>query len=92
MVGEVPFARGMYCEVWVGGWEEGGKEGVDGKKAGVEKVSLGQVTPILLTQFFVGSLKSASNSQDTEDGAQGSTFINRLIAACSCGLLRPSGT
>ena len=43
--GEIPFAGGMYYEVWVGQWKKGAEE-VDGEK--VEKVSLSLATPTLL--------------------------------------------
>lgn len=50
--GGIPFSGGGYYEVWVGGWEKGGREksngGVGGEKADVEKVSLSLITPILL--------------------------------------------
>jgi len=44
--GEIPFAGGMYYEVWVGQWKKGAGEG-GGEK--VEKVSLSITTPTLLT-------------------------------------------
>ena len=62
-LGEIAFAGGMYCEVWVGRWEKGGGErgsgeGVGGEKSGdkgaggekgdVEKVNLNLITFILL--------------------------------------------
>jgi len=94
MLGKVAFARGTYCEVWVGWRDEGGRkrgsEGVDRREVDVEKVSLSLVTPILLRWLFVGSIESTSNSQDAREGAQGSTFADSLSAARSSILLRPS--
>jgi len=50
------FAKGRYCEVWVGEWVNGG-----GEKVKVEKTSLNLTTSILLTGLFVGGLESTSN-------------------------------
>ena len=43
-LGDIAFAGGTFCEVWVGEWskgskEEGGGEEIDGEK--IEKVSIG---------------------------------------------------
>ena len=43
--GEIPFAGGMYYEVWVGQWKKGAEE-VGGEK--LEKVSLSLTTPTLM--------------------------------------------
>lgn len=46
-MGEVPFAGGIHCEVWVGRWDKGGKIG--GEEADPEKVHLSLATVITLT-------------------------------------------
>lgn len=38
-LGEIAFAGGTHCEVWVGQWEKGGGEEVGGERAEAEKVS-----------------------------------------------------
>ena len=50
------FAKGRYCEVWVGEWVNGG-----GEKVKVEKTSLNLTTSTLLTGLFVGGPESTSN-------------------------------
>ena len=53
--GDLPFAGGTYCEVWVGSWDKGGEAGREG--GGPEKVSVGLVTLTLLTSSFVGGFE-----------------------------------
>jgi len=67
-LGEIAFAGGMYCEVWVGRWEKGSREGTGGEKVDVEKVSLSLATSILLTRVVIGGLESTSNTQVTGEG------------------------
>jgi len=74
--GELAFAGGTYCEVWVGLWdkgggEEAGRDKADGEK---EKVSSGLTPVILLTLLFVGGLESTSSTKVVREGAQGLTF------------------
>jgi len=68
-IGDIAFAGGMYCEVWVGRWEKGGREGIGEEKVDVEKVSLSLTTPILLIWLVIGGLESTSNTQVTGTGA-----------------------
>ena len=46
--GDLPFAGGTYCEVWVGLWDKGGEE-AGREKADPEKVSLGLADSTPLT-------------------------------------------
>jgi hypothetical protein len=77
--GEIAFAGGTYCEVWIGRWK---------KEVGEEKVSLSPTTSTLPTRPFVGGLESASDTQGDREGAEGSAFADRLCAASLCLLPR----
>ena len=55
--GEIAFAGGTRCEVWVGQW----------RKFGFEKVSLSPTAFILLMCLFIGGLENIL----TGEGAQG---------------------
>jgi len=44
--GELAFAGGTYCEVWVGLWDNGGGEEIGVEKADPEKVGLSLATSI----------------------------------------------
>ena len=62
--GELAFAGGAYCEVWIGLWdkcEEVGKE-----KADPEKVSLSVTTSILLTLPLQVALKALRAPKSSE--------------------------
>ena len=89
-LGEIAFAGGANCEIWVGRWKKGGEgvggEKVDGEKVDGEKVDgdgdgdgekvcLSVTTSIPLTRFFIGSLENTSDTQVTGEGAQGSTLL-----------------
>ena len=50
-MGELAFAGGTYCEVWVGRWDKGGEE-AGREKGGAEKVSLSFAVSILLKTAF----------------------------------------
>ena len=58
-LGEVAFAAGTYCEVWVGRRENSETE------SGVEKVSLSLTIPIQLMWLFVGGIEDPSSTQVT---------------------------
>lgn len=62
-LGEIAFAAGTRCEVWVGQWGKKGTkkatgEEVGGEKADVEKVSASHTTAILLISLYIASPKS----------------------------------
>ena len=59
-LGDVPFAGGTYCEVWVGQWR---------KKEDWEEVSLSLIASILLTWLLTGCLESSQNGQIAREGA-----------------------
>ena len=59
--GELAFAGGTYCEVWVGMWDKGGEE-AGREKADPEKVGLGRVDSTPLTPAFVGGFESTSST------------------------------
>ena len=77
-LGEIAFAGGTYCEIWQGKWE------TDKDKGDGEKVRLSLTVCILLTWLLVGVLENTSNAQVIREGAEGSTAVGRLCAACSC--------
>jgi len=90
--GDVAFAAGAYCDVWVGRWEkrsgERGSGEAGGEKVEVEKVSLSLVTSIPLIRRSVGGLKSTSNNHVTRAGAYGSAFCE-LTLCCLLMLHSP---
>ena len=64
----MPFAGGKHCEVWVGLWKKGNKEGNSREGVDDEKVSMGPAISILLTCFFAGGLENAQGYQLTGQG------------------------
>lgn len=65
--GDIPFAEGRYCEVWVGYWSKGGGVKDGGEEIGNEgtnskKVSASLTISIPLMESFVDSVEGA---QDT---------------------------
>ena len=72
---EVPFARGTYCEVWVGRWvkevgaEKPGSGEAGGEKTDGEKVSSSLVASIMPRRLFVGGLENTPNIQIAREGA-----------------------
>lgn len=80
--GELAFAGGTSCEVWVGRWEKHGK-GIGREGEDVEKVSLNFTLSAPLIPLFAGRLESASNIPVTKEGARGLAFVNLTYIACS---------
>ena len=64
---ERPYAGGPVCEVWEGQWV---KQNGEGRRGGVEKVSLSLTTSIPLTGHSLGRLENTSNKVIYE-GARG---------------------
>ena len=59
--GELAFAGGTYCEVWIGLWDKGSEE-AGREKADPEKVILGHVDSTPLTPAFVGGFEGTSST------------------------------
>ena len=64
--GELPYAGGTYCEVWIGYWNKGGREEVWREKADPEKVGLSFTTSILLKLPLQVALKALRAPKSSE--------------------------
>lgn len=97
--GELAFARGTYCDVWVGLWDKGGREEVGSEKVDPEKVSLSFTTSTLLTLPLQVALKAlrALTSPERSYGVRlcGSsprcllTFLSTIKASGRARKVRP---
>jgi hypothetical protein len=67
--GDIPFAEGRYCEVWMGVWEKACGEGIS--KEDTKKVSMNLIVSIPLMRLSVGGLESTSDTQAARKGGEG---------------------
>ena len=66
-VGDIAFAGGRHCEVWIGKWVKGGR--MEGGEGDDEKVRLRPILSTPLTWPFAGGLENTSSTPVTREGA-----------------------